>query len=125
MKKKKAAADLLVDAAYLAEMKQLYVPADVDRAWADMRRWLKEPRGKGKAATKRRFGTFLRDAEPIATSQNSQKKEGPAAPVAPADWSARYERAMGGPPPAGVDFGSLPGHVQQAILQTTNHIQTP
>jgi hypothetical protein len=76
----------LVDAAYLAEMKLLYVPEDVDVAWANMRRWLTTPAGQGKSASKKRFGTFLKDAEPLAEGAP------PPAPVkkeeAPEGWEA-------------------------------------
>jgi hypothetical protein len=56
----------LVDDSFLAEMKKIYRPEDVDRAKARMDAWLLTPKGAGKAGSKARFAAFLRDAEPMA-----------------------------------------------------------
>jgi hypothetical protein len=61
----------LVDDDHLRELKQIYRPCDVDKAVADFKAWLLTPRGCGKAFTKRRFQTFLRDAEPLTSTAPS------------------------------------------------------
>jgi hypothetical protein len=59
----------LVDDEHIAEMKEIYQPRDVDRAVAKCKAWLKTPKGQGKAFTKGRLNTFLKDAEPLAPGQ--------------------------------------------------------
>lgn len=56
----------LVDDPHIAELKRIYTPESVERAVASCRAWLLTPKGAGKAFSKRRLQSFLRDAEPIA-----------------------------------------------------------
>jgi hypothetical protein len=58
----------LVDDDHLRELRRIYRPCDVDKAAADCKAWLLTPRGAGKAFTKRRLQTFLRDAEPLSSA---------------------------------------------------------
>ncbi len=43
----------------------------MDKAVAACKAWLLIPKGKGKAFSKRRLQTFLRDAEPLPPAQKS------------------------------------------------------
>jgi hypothetical protein len=47
---------------------QIHRPRDVDKAVADFKAWQLTFRGAGKAFTKRRLQTFLRDAEPLTST---------------------------------------------------------
>ena len=58
----------LIDDDHLRELKKIYRPCDVDKAVAHYKAWLLTPKGKGKAFTKRRLQTFLRDAEPLTSA---------------------------------------------------------
>ena len=60
----------IVDDAHILDMKTIYRARDVDKAVADLKAWLKTPKGAGKAFTKRRLQTFLRDAEPIPVQES-------------------------------------------------------
>lgn len=61
----------LVDDEHLREMKELYRARDVDQAVVKCKAWLKTRKGQGKAFTKGRLNTFLKDAEPLAPGQAS------------------------------------------------------
>lgn len=116
-KRKAARATALVDAEYLAEMKAIYRPADVDRAWANMRAWLLSPKGRGKAASKLRLLTFLRDAEPIAQGSPAVAEKKERARAVPENWAGLYREVMGDDVPEGMNFERLPAHVQAAIFE--------
>ena len=64
----------LVDDQFIAELKEIYQPHDVDKAVAKHKAWLKTPQGQCKHFTKKRLLTFLRDAEPL--SSEKRKKSG-------------------------------------------------
>jgi hypothetical protein len=78
----KARTSPLVDAAFISDMKKVYQPDDVDRALARMQAWLKTPKGSGKAASKARLVTFLKDSEPLAASESQKNKK----EVGPEGW---------------------------------------
>ena len=59
----------LVDEDHIAALKKIYQPRDVNKAVAACKAWQLTPRGKGKAFTKRRLQTFLRDAEPLSAEK--------------------------------------------------------
>lgn len=69
----------IVDDHHISELGKIYTPASVAKAVASCRAWLLTPKGTGKAFSKRRLQTFLRDAEPIG------------APAAPPHQSARLD----------------------------------
>lgn len=66
----------LVDEAYITELKGIYKSQDVDRALAKFKAWLLTPAGHGKAFSKKRMQTFLRDAEPIGVKGVSIDSKG-------------------------------------------------
>jgi hypothetical protein len=66
----------LVDHEHILGLKQIYQSRDVDKALADCKAWLLTPKGKGKALSKRRVQTFLRDAEPLPPEQTSTSARG-------------------------------------------------
>jgi hypothetical protein len=55
----------IVDDHHISELGKIFTPASVAKAVASCRAWLLTPKGTGKAFSKRRLQTFLRDAEPI------------------------------------------------------------
>lgn len=101
----------LVDDSFIAEMKKIYRPDDVDRALARMRVWLQTPKGAGKSSSKARFAMFLKDSEPLA-SGISEKKQA----AEPAGWQAAlleiYPDSDGGLP-----WADLSADVRAQILE--------
>ena len=72
---KRSARIQLVDDEHIRDLKKIYQPRHVDKAVADYKAWLLTPKGKGKAFSKRRLQTFLRDAEPLPVEKTSTTSE--------------------------------------------------
>jgi len=113
---KRSARIQLVDDEHIRDLKKIYQPSNVDKAVADCKAWLLTPRGKGKAFTKRRLQTFLRDAEPLllaeqtsATSEQIDRTE-----IDPHGFESYLAREH----PAGLEQGWTPETAPERVIRT-------
>ncbi len=105
----------LVDDNHLRELKHIYRPCDVDKAVADFKAWLLTPRGKGKAFSKRRLQTFLRDAEPLlsATLPSDESEQMNREAFDPEAFRAFLGREY----PAGIEKGWTPANAPESVVR--------
>ena len=105
----------LVDDNHLRELKHIYRPCDVDKAVADFKAWRLTPRGKGKAFSKRRLQTFLRDAEPLtsAAPPSDARDEIDRDTLDPEEFRAFVAREY----PAGIEKGWTVANAPQGVVR--------
>ena len=105
----------LVDEEHIRELKQIYQPRDVDKAVADCKAWLLTPKGKGKAFSKRRLQTFLRDAESLQPeAQTSTAREQIDRTAIDPD---KFKSFLASQYPAGIEKGWTPETAPEGVIQ--------
>lgn len=120
----------LVDDDHIQSMKRIFQPQDVDRAVAKCKAWLTTPCGRGKAFTKKRLNTFLRDAEPIGIADHNPERRitTGASEEPPSEFCLAYlleqfpdsrEDALNRP------FKEQPNDIQKEILAAFRKQQDP
>jgi hypothetical protein len=104
-----------VDEEHIRELKKIYQPRDVDKAVADGKAWLLTPKGKGKAFTKRRLNTFLRDAEPLPQGEQTSatSKQIDPTKIDPHVFESYLAREH----PAGIEQGWTPATAPARVIR--------